>query len=333
MSLYLQRLSANPPPWLADILLATRKLLYERRGLGTDPPTANPHAEVINNARQLYQALQAHTPHHSTNIVITNLKAWCAWVGGLGLAQSDINGYLSKIPTLQNFHYYISRGEYPFSDVLQEADVQKQVLIELCTSIDYHAVQVTEHLKALPTDISEASRLARMFAWTRKRVKMTESFLVLTGAVVATLPQFGASAPASTYTGAGMTLLGGMKVVWQHFAENPSGTAAAYETGQKATNALRNQGAQLLIAWLELYGIVKILVEQVLTGRLLTDAEKEQIRDFFVAFQNHFQPSPDDISQPLAPTDQSVPYPAASSSQHNQYMATDILMFDCHRAA
>ncbi|KAL1662667.1 hypothetical protein GGF50DRAFT_116777 [Schizophyllum commune] len=186
---------------------------------------------------------------------------------------------------------------------------------------------------------------------------MTESFLVLTGAVVATLPQFGASAPASTYTGAGMTLLGGMKVVWQHFAENPSGTAAAYETGQKATNALRNQGAQLLIAWLELYGIVKILVEQVLTGRLLTDAEKEQIRDFFVAFQNHFQPSPDDISQvhfqgtqdlgakypdinneyhaqhPLAPTDQSVPYPAASSSQHNQYMATDILMFDCHRAA
>ncbi|KAL1729499.1 hypothetical protein EV714DRAFT_237358 [Schizophyllum commune] len=267
---------------------------------------------------QLRQALQEHNPHHSTNIAITHMIGWCAWTGGLGIMQSDIQGALGKLPTLRSLHRLVSEGQ-PFSIVSREAVVHEQVLVELCERINHHALALTRHLQDLPQDLSEAGRLARMFAWTRKRVKMTESFLVLTGAVVATLPQFGASAPVNTYAGAGMTLLGGLKVVWQHFAEDPNGSAAAYESGQSATDALRHYGTKLLIAWLELFGVVELLVDRAKSDTPLTNAEEEQIRDFFVSFHKH--PSKDDISKVYTTSEQSLAkkYPNLKEQYDNRY--------------
>ncbi|KAL1719824.1 hypothetical protein EV715DRAFT_263122 [Schizophyllum commune] len=204
-----------------------------------------------------------------------NLKRWCTWLGGLGLAQS----------------------RDPFPDVEQEAALQKQVLKELRSRIEYHVESLAEHLTSMPQDLSEAQWSARLFAWTRKRVKMFESFLVISGAIVATFPQFGVGGAANMYTGAGMAALGGVKVVYQHFADNPDGGAIAYQSGQTVTQQMRHNGARMIIAWIELYGIIDALISSVKNNKTPSDALQEQIRDFFVAFYKHFQPSKDDINK------------------------------------
>lgn len=275
----------------AGQLTSTRGQLYNRRSPGVPRPKYNASNSVADHTTLLYNILRRFTPHASTNTVIKHIIDWCIWLKGMGFAQSDIENCLSGLPMLFNLQSAVRQGQNPTYNAADEPAVQECILQELHCKIEHHVTALAAHLGSLPTDLSQDGRLAKAYAWTRKRVKFSDGILLISGSIVTSLPFLHlASAPAG-YAGAGMAVAGALKTAYQHCVDNPNGSAVAYDAATTSIEVLRASGYRLLTAWMELCAIAQRLLESSMQGgEPLTDDEKQQIEDFFLSFQEHFQP-------------------------------------------